>query len=202
MATDKDIPTLLAYAEITRQIHLYCDRERALTNQLADMYAAGKASGGDAPIPEREKRAREYAREMLSDRGHLIPDIPPAGGTEEELYAKRDGVRMIIRVLESERAKAELVEAAQWGDKNLPTFRTLCRARIFAQIALDGAHKRLEEFLDGATPPQRDALPLGYSWWDVDEELIARAVDGGIATRAEITRAQRAALKGQADIAE
>lgn len=190
MATDTTTKTeRLVRSEIRAQMLRYTEIERDLTNRLADMFKNGRGGG---PINNRLASAQDRARQMLNGSAHILPPaVTSTTGDEQGLQIEREAVRIILTALQKQDTEAETIEATEWAMKNLSAWHVICRDRILAAVRLKDANARIDTFLEGLTGPRRDALPIAYSWWEIDEDLITRAIKDGVVTAADIARARR-----------
>jgi hypothetical protein len=188
----------LARATIRAEITKFTEREHELTERAAALCAAGRGGSGP-PISERDRAVRERARNMLNGHGSLMPSLPTET-SEAEILAEREAVRLVLATLQRADVEAATIQAAQWAQAHAAEWRSVVRDWAIAARRFEAVEARAQAFLESAGDA-RHALPLSWlpigTGAEVDlycmssvDEVLAKIVEDGAATRSDLKRAQ------------
>ena len=185
----------LTVAEISRQVGEYNCKRRAVSAELAKIYAARKkGASAEQPLTDHMKAARERAKAMLNGNSGAILNLPPDATREQELWIEADAIDLVLKALSRSELVARAAEGAKWSEKISGEWRELCRQTTLAKIRLENLERRAAEMLQEGGP-FAGRLPMtqfvGRSLDGVPAaDVAAAAITEGIVTKAEIKTAQ------------
>jgi hypothetical protein len=199
MAT-KNIDTIhdLTTAEIGRQVTVLAERDRQITNELADRYKNSQKNGGPTPIIDAdEQAAREHARSLLNGAAPESLSLAPELNRDKILYREKRGIAIALKILASKDLVARAVEAVQWAEDHASEWRTLCHDIVLTAVRLDALEDSARRLLEQCIDVSSIRLPManvigGRSICETRSisDLAETALAAGVVTSSEIKKAK------------
>src|ERR1019366_2419680 len=183
----------LTTAEIGRQLSVLAERDRQITNELADRYKNALKNGGPIPIIDAdEQAARAHARSLLNgaaaDSLSLLPDL----NRDKILYREKRGIAIATKILTSKDLVARAVEAVRWAEEHDGEWRTLARDIVLTAVRLNELEDRSQRLLSQCIDVSSIRLPMAniIGGRAISEtpisDLTERALAAGVVTSAEV----------------
>ena len=187
----------LTTAEIGRQLSVLAERDRQITNELADRYRNALKNGGPIPIIDAdEQAARAHARSLLNGAApeslSLVPDL----NRDKILYREKRGIAIATKILTSKDLVARAVEAVRWAEEHDGEWRTLARDIVLTAVRLNELEDRSQRLLGQCIDVSSIRLPMAniIGGRAISEtptsDLTERALAAGVVTSAEIKKAK------------
>jgi hypothetical protein len=187
----------MTVVEIGRQLTVLAERDRQITNELADRYKNALKNGGAIPIIDAdEQSAREYARSFLNGAAPQSLSMAPELDRDKILYREKRGIAIATKILASKDLAARAVEAVAWAEENADKWRELCRDVVLTAIRLDALECSARELIGRCIDIHSVRLPLGNliggrAISDTPiSDLTERALAAGVVTSAEVKKAK------------
>jgi hypothetical protein len=187
----------LTTAEIGRQLSVLAERDRQITNELADRYKNALKNGGPIPIIDAdEQAARAHARSLLNGAApeslSLVPDL----NRDKILYREKRGIAIATKILTSKDLVARAVEAVRWAEEHDGEWRTLCRDIVLTAVRLNELEDRSQRLLGQCIDVSSIRLPMAnlIGGRAISEtpisDLTERALAAGVVSSAEVKKAK------------
>ena len=187
----------LTTAEIGRQLSVLAERDRQITNELADRYRNALKNGGPIPIIDAdEQAARAHARSLLNGAApeslSLVPDL----NRDKILYREKRGIAIATKILTSKDLVARAVEAVRWAEEHDGEWRTLARDIVLTAVRLNELEDRSQRLLSQCIDVSSIRLPMAniIGGRAISEtpisDLTERALAAGVVTSAEVKKAK------------
>jgi hypothetical protein len=187
----------LATAEIGRQLTVLAERDRQITNELADRYKNAIKNGGAIPIVDPdEQAARAHARSLLNGAAPESLSLAPELNRDKILYREKRGIAIATKILMSKDLVARAVEAVRWAEEHDGEWRTLCRDIVLTAIRLGALEDRSQRLLGQCIDVSSIRLPMANKIGGraISETPIAElteiALAAGIITLSEIKKSK------------
>src|SRR5260221_4904703 len=141
----------LTTAEISRQVTVLAERDREITNELADRYKNALKNGGPTPIIDAdEAAAREHARSLLNGSAPESLSLAPELNRDKILYREKRGIAIALKILASKDLVARATEAIEWAEAHGDQWRALCRDIVLTAVRLDALEDSARRLLEQA----------------------------------------------------
>jgi hypothetical protein len=189
----------LTTAEIGRQMTVLAERDRQITNELAERHKNAQKNGGPIPIDADEQAARAHARSLLNGAAPESLSLAPELNRDKILYREKRGIAIATKILMSKDLVARAVEAVRWAEEHDGEWRTLCRDIVLTAIRLDALEDRSQRLLEQCIDVSSIRLPManiigGRAISDTPiSDLTERALAASVVTSAEIKKAKNVA---------
>ena len=187
----------LTTAEIGRQLTVLAERDRQITNELADRYKNALKNGGPIPVIDAdEQSAREYARSFLNGSAPESLSLVPELNRDKILYREKRGIAIATKILTSKDLVARAVEAVRWAEEHDGEWRTLARDIVLTAVRLNELEDRSQRLLSQCIDVSSIRLPMAniIGGRAISEtpisDLTERALAAGVVTSAEIKKAK------------
>jgi hypothetical protein len=190
----------LTAAEITRQIEGYNDRGREIVEERRVLYlnAIKSGGGGTTPVHPDERAAREYAKCLLNGIAPSWLTVPPEASRDQILLREQRAIEIVLKILSDQRLAMRASEAVRWAETNADRWQALCRDVVLAAVRLNALERCARELLEQCVDTYAVRLPMGniigsrpVSDFSISD-LIEAALAEGVATSAEIKKAEKA----------
>ena len=187
----------LTVAEIGRQLTVLAERDRQITNELAERYKNALKNGGPIPIIDAdEQAARAHARSLLNGAAPESLSLVPELNRDKILYREKRGIAIATKILTSKDLVARAVEAVRWAEEHAGEWRTLCRDIVLTAIRLDALEDRSQRLLGQCIDVSSIRLPMANKIGGraISEtpisDLTEIALAAGVVTSAEVKKAK------------
>jgi hypothetical protein len=187
----------LTTAEIGRQLTGLAERDRQITNELADRYKNALKNGGPIPIVDPdEQAARAHARSLLNGAAPESLSLAPELNRDKILYREKRGIAIATKILMSKDLVARAVEAVRWAEEHDGEWRALCRDIVLTAVRLNELEDRSQRLLGQCIDVSSIRLPMAniIGGRAISEtpisDLTERALAAGVVTPAEVKKAK------------
>jgi hypothetical protein len=188
----------LTTAEISRQATVLAERDREITNELADRYKNALKNGGPTPIIDADEvAAREHARSLLNGSAPESLSLAPELNRDKILYREKRGIAIALKILSSKDLVARAAEAVQWAEEHANEWRALCRDIVLTAVRLDEMENRARHLLEQCGDIHAVRLPManvigGRSLCETRSisDLAETALAAGVVTLADVKKAK------------
>jgi hypothetical protein len=187
----------LTTAEIGRQAAVLAERDREITNELADRYKNALKNGGPTPIIDAdEQAAREHARSLLNGSAPESLSLAPELNRDKILYREKRGIAIALKILASKDLVARATEAVQWAEEHGGEWRALCRDIVLTAVRLDALEDSARRLLEQCIDIHSVRLPMAnlIGGRPIAEtpisDLVETAMAAGVVTSDEIRKAK------------
>jgi hypothetical protein len=187
----------LTTAEISRQVAALAERDRQITDELAERYKNALKNGGPTPIIDAdEQAAREHARSLLNGSAPESLSLAPELNRDKILYREKRGIAIAMKILASKDLVSRAAEAVQWAEEHSDEWRALCRDIVLTAVKLDALEGSARRLLEQCINIHSVRLPManligGRSIAETPTiDLAETALAAGVVTSAEIRKAK------------
>jgi hypothetical protein len=187
----------LTTAEIGRQVTVLAERDRQITNELADRYKNALKNGGAIPVVDAdEQAAREHARSLLNGSAPESLSLAPELNRDKILYREKRGIAIAMKILADKDLAARATEAVMWSEVHDGEWRALCRDIVLTAIRLGALEDRSQRLLEQCIDVSSIRLPMAnvIGGRAISEtpisDLTERALAAGVVTSAEVKKAK------------
>jgi hypothetical protein len=187
----------LTVAEIGRQLTVLAERDRQITNELAERYRNTQKNGGPIPVIDSDEQAsREHARFLLNGAAPESLSLAPELNRDKILYREKRGIAIAMKILMSKDLVARATEAVVWAEAHGEEWRALCRDITLSAIRLDALEVSARRLLEQCIDIHSIRLPMAnkiggraISGTPI-AELTEIALAAGVVTSAEVKKAK------------